>query len=112
MHIIGDVKDKDTVIVDDIIDSAGTLVETVQALKSHGARRVFAVCTHGLLSGKAIERIESAPLEKVYISDTVPLLKEKAKCEKIEILSVSKLFAEAINSIHEETSVSKLFLLE
>lgn len=112
MHIIGDVKDKDTVIVDDIIDTAGTLVETVQGLKSHGARRVFAVCTHGLLSGKAIERIESAPLEKVYISDTVPLIEEKAKCEKIETLSVSKLFAEAINSIHEESSVSKLFLLE
>jgi ribose-phosphate pyrophosphokinase len=112
MHIIGDVKDKDTIIVDDIIDTAGTLVETVQGLKSHGARRVFAVCTHGLLSGKAIERIESAPLEKVYISDTVPLSEEKAKCEKIETLSVSKLFAEAINSIHDETSVSKLFLLE
>lgn len=112
MHIIGDVKDKDTVIVDDIIDTAGTLVETVQGLKSHGARRVFAVCTHGLLSGKAIERIESAPLEKVFISDTIPLTEEKAACEKIEMLSVSKLFAEAINSIHEETSVSKLFLLE
>ncbi len=112
MHIIGDVKDKDTIIVDDIIDTSGTLAETVQGLKSHGARRVFAVCTHGLLSGKAIERIESAPLEKVYISDTVPLTEEKAKCEKIEVLSVSKLFAEAINSIHEETSVSKLFLLE
>jgi len=112
MHIIGDVKNKDTVIVDDIIDTAGTLVETIHALKAHGARRVFAVCTHGLLSGKAIERIESAPLEKVYISDTVPLTGEKAKCEKIEMLSVSKLFAEAINSIHDETSVSKLFLLE
>ena len=112
MHIIGDVKDKDTVIVDDIIDTAGTLVETIHGLKSNGARRVFAVCTHGLLSGKAIERIESAPLEKVYISDTVPLIEEKSKCEKIETLSVSKLFAEAINSIHEETSVSKLFLLE
>jgi ribose-phosphate pyrophosphokinase len=112
MHIIGDVQDKDTVIVDDIIDTAGTLVETVHGLKAHGARRVFAVCTHGVFSGKAIERIESAPLEKVYISDTVPLTEEKAKCEKIEMLSVSKLFAEAINSIHEETSVSKLFLLE
>jgi ribose-phosphate pyrophosphokinase len=112
MHIIGDVKDKDTVIVDDIIDSAGTLVETIHGLKSQGARRVFAVCTHGLFSGKAIERIESAPLEKVFISDTVPLTGEKAKCKKIEMLSVSKLFAEAINNIHEETTVSKLFLLE
>ena len=112
MHIIGEVEGKDTVIVDDIIDTAGTLVETVHGLKAHGARRVFAVCTHGLFSGKAIERIESAPLEKVYISDTVPLTGGKAKCEKIEMLSVSNLFAEAINSIHEETSVSKLFLLE
>jgi ribose-phosphate pyrophosphokinase len=112
MHIIGDVKDKDTIIVDDIIDTAGTLVETVHGLKAHGARRVFAVCSHGLLSGKAIERIEAAPLEKVYISDTVPLTEEKAKCEKIDVLSVSNLFAEAITSIHDETSVSKLFLLE
>jgi ribose-phosphate pyrophosphokinase len=112
MHIIGKVDRHDAIIVDDIIDTAGTLIETVQALKDNGARRVFAVCTHGLLSGKAIERIESAPLEKVYISDTVPLNEEKANCKKIEVLSVSNLFAEAINSIHEETSVSKLFLLE
>ena len=111
MHIIGDVKDKDTIIVDDIIDTAGTLVETVHALKEHGARRVFAVCTHGLLSGKAIERIDGAPLEKVFISDTIPLPDCKSKCKKIGVLSVSKLFAEAINNIYEETSVSKLFLL-
>ena len=73
MHIIGDVKNKDTIIFDDIIDTGGTLVETVNALKKNGAKRVFAACTHGVLSGKAIERIESSPLEKIFISDTIPL---------------------------------------
>lgn len=112
MHIIGNVEGKDAILVDDIIDSAGTMVKTVDALKDKGARRIFAVCTHGLLSGPAISRIEESPLEKVFISDTVPLANEKAKCEKIEVLSVSDLFAEAINSIHDETSVSKLFLVK
>ena len=112
MHIIGDVEGQDAIIVDDIIDTAGTMVETIQALKDNGAKRVFAVCTHGLLSGKAIERLENAPIEKVYISDTVPLPEEKAKCTKIEVLSAATLFAEAITSIHEASSVSKLFLLE
>ncbi|MCP4221192.1 MAG: ribose-phosphate pyrophosphokinase [bacterium] len=110
MHIIGDVRDKDAIIVDDIIDTAGTLTETAKGLKEHGARRIFAACTHGLLSGEAIERINDSPLEKLFICDTVPLLDEKQHCEKIEVLSVSKLFAEAIDSIHQETSVSKLFL--
>jgi len=112
MHIIGDVEGQDAIIVDDIIDTAGTLVETVQALKDNGANRVFAVCTHGLLSGKAIERLEKSTIEKVFISDTVPLPEEKAQCAKIEVLSVANLFAEAINNIHEASSVSKLFLLE
>jgi ribose-phosphate pyrophosphokinase len=112
MNIIGDVQDKDTVIVDDIIDSAGTMVKTVEALKDKGAKRVFAVCTHGLLSGEAISRIENAPLEKLFISDTVPLQNDKAKCRKIEVISVSDLFAKAINSIHDETSVSTLFSIE
>jgi ribose-phosphate pyrophosphokinase len=112
MHIIGDVADKDTIIVDDIIDTAGTLVKNVHALKEKGANRVFAVCTHGLLSGEAIKRIEDSPLEKLFISDTIPLLGEKTDCKKIEVLSVADIFAEAINSIHEETSVSKLFLVK
>jgi ribose-phosphate pyrophosphokinase len=110
MNIIGDVKDKDTIIVDDIVDSAGTLVETVKALKENGANEVYAVCTHGVLSGEAIDRIEKSPLKEIYISDTVPLIDFKANCKKIKVLSVSKLFSEAIDSIHQETSVSKLFL--
>jgi ribose-phosphate pyrophosphokinase len=110
MYIIGDVKDKDVIIVDDIIDTAGTMMETVRTLREKGARRIFAACTHGVLSGQAIERIEDAPLEKLYISDTIPLKGCKQECKKIEVLSVSELFAEAIDSIHKETSVSKLFL--
>jgi ribose-phosphate pyrophosphokinase len=110
MNIIGKVDGKDCIIVDDIIDSAGTLVETVKSLKDKGARHVSAACTHGLLTGKAIERLENSEIEKLYISDTVPLLGDKSKCSKIEVLSVSTLFAEAINSIHDETSVSKLFI--
>lgn len=110
MNIIGDVDGKDAVIVDDMIDTAGTLVETVSVLKKMGARRVFAVCTHGLFSGPAIERIETSSLEKVFVSDTIPLTDCKENCEKIKVISVSKLFANAIESIHNETSVSNLFL--
>ncbi|MCK5057831.1 MAG: ribose-phosphate pyrophosphokinase [Candidatus Aminicenantes bacterium] len=110
INIIGDVKDKNCIIVDDIVDTAGTLEKTVGAIKKKGANRVFAVCTHGIFSGKAIDHIENSALEKIYVSDTIPLTEDKLKCEKIEVLSVSKLFANAINSIHEETSVSKLFI--
>lgn len=109
LHIIGDVAGKDTILVDDIIDTAGTLIETVKSLKQNGAQRIFAVCTHGLLSGPALQRINESHLEKVFVSDTVPLTGNVAECEKIEVLPVAKLFAEAISSIHEETSVSTLF---
>ena len=110
MHIIGNVKDKNVIIVDDIIDTAGTLYETIKALKKNGAKSIYALCTHGIFSGKAIEKIENSPVEKIFVSDTIPLKNDKLKCNKIEVLSVAKLFAEAIDSIHEETSVSKLFL--
>ena len=110
IHIIGEVKDKDAIIVDDIVDTAGTLTETVKALKENGAKRVYAACTHGIFSGQAIEKISSSYIDKIFISDTIPLNNEKLKCGKIETLSVAKLFAQAIDSIHKETSVSKLFL--
>lgn len=109
-HIIGDVKDKNVIIVDDIIDTAGTLYETIKALKKNGAKNIYALCTHGIFSGRAIEKVKNSPVEKIFVSDTIPLKNDKLKCNKIEVLSVSKLFAEAIDSIHEETSVSKLFL--
>jgi len=110
MHIIGDVRGKTAIIVDDIIDTAGTLSETIKALKKHGAEKIYAACTHGIFSGKAIGRINEAPVEKVFTTDTVPLLGEKKDCAKIEVLSVAKLFADAIDSIHNETSVSTLFV--
>jgi ribose-phosphate pyrophosphokinase len=109
MDIIGEVKGKNVIIVDDIIDTAGTIVETMNILKERGARRIFAVCTHGILSGPAIERLTNSAVEKLFVSDTIPMCAEK-KCDKVESLSVAELFAQAIDSIHKETSVSKLFL--
>jgi ribose-phosphate pyrophosphokinase len=109
-HIIGDVVGKDAIIVDDIIDTAGTICETVNALQQNGAKRIFAVCTHGIFSGQAYQRISNSALEKIYTTDTIPVRDLDKVSGKIEVLSVAKLFAEAIKSIHEETSVSKLFL--
>jgi len=110
MHIIGDVEGKNAIIVDDIIDTAGTLSETIKALKKKGAKRVFAACTHGIFSGKALPRINESPLENIFITDSIPLHCSREECPKIEVLSVAGLFADAIESIHKETSVSKLFL--
>lgn len=112
MHIIGDVRGKNAIIVDDIIDTAGTLSATISALKKNGARKVYAACTHGIFSGKAIERINAAPLEKIFVTDSIPRRCPPGQCPKIEVLSLAKLFAEAIESIHRETSVSKLFLIK
>jgi ribose-phosphate pyrophosphokinase len=112
MHIIGDVRNKNAIIVDDIIDTAGTLAATINALKKHGARKIYAACTHGIFSGKALERINAAPLEKIFVTDTIPQRRPAGDCRKIEVLSVSRLFARAIASIHRETSVSKLFLIK
>jgi len=110
MHIIGEVDGKDAIIVDDIIDTAGTLTETAKALKEKGARRVYAACTHGILSGAAIERINGSLLDNVHISDTIPQNPQNLTSGKIVVLSVAELFARAIDSIHKETSVSKLFV--
>ncbi len=109
-HIIGKVKDKIAIIVDDIVDTAGTLTNTVEALLRKGAKKVYAVTTHAVLSGPAIERIKKSNIEKLIVTDTVPLSEEGKKCEKIEVLSINPLLGEAIRSIHEETSVSRLFL--
>jgi ribose-phosphate pyrophosphokinase len=110
MHVIGDVAGRACVILDDIIDTAGTLVKTAQALVDNGATRVLACATHAVLSGEAIERISKSPLEKVVVTNTIPL-SEKGKSEpKIEVRSIAGLIGSAIRSIHEETSVSKLFV--
>ena len=110
IHVIGDVDDKTAVVVDDIVDSAGTLVKAVEALLEAGARGVLAYCTHAVLSNPAIERITASSIEKLIVSDTVPLRPDARDCEKIHVLSVASLLGEAILSVHAETSVSKLFV--
>jgi ribose-phosphate pyrophosphokinase len=110
MNIIGQVEGKNCVIVDDMVDTAGTLCETVKALKGKGANRIFCAATHAVLSGKALENLENAPLEKLIITDTIAASEKAAKCGKLEILSIAPLLAEAIQRIHEESSVSSLFV--
>ena len=110
IHVIGDVAGKTALIVDDIVDSAGTLVKAVDALLDAGAARVQACCTHPVLSDPAIERIEASPIEKLIVSDTIPLRPHTKDCKKIQVLSVASLLGDAIMSVHDETSVSKLFV--
>ena len=111
MNVIGDVAGRTCILQDDIIDTAGTIVKAAAALKANGAARVFACAVHGVLSGQAIERLESAPIDQVIITDTIPLTTERARgCRKIKQLSVARLLGQAIRSIHEETSVSSLFV--
>jgi ribose-phosphate pyrophosphokinase len=110
MSVIGDVKGKIAVIIDDMIDTAGTLTEAVNAVLEHGATKVFAVATHGVLSGPAIQRLIDSPVEKVVVTDTIPLTEEARNSGKIVQLSVADLFAEAIYRIHNYDSVSSLFI--
>jgi ribose-phosphate pyrophosphokinase len=110
MNVVGDVRGKTCVIQDDIIDTAGTIAKAAGALKANGAARVFACAVHGVLSGPAIERIERAPLEKLIVTNTIPLNGDRARCGKIMTLSVAKLLGQAIKNIHEESSVSSLFV--
>jgi ribose-phosphate pyrophosphokinase len=110
MNVVGDVEGRVCMIADDIIDTAGTIQKAAQALKDSGASRVVASAVHGVLSGPAIKRIEAAPIDRLIMTNTIPLSGEKAACEKIVVLSVARLLAQAIRSIHEETSVSKLFV--
>lgn len=109
MHIIGDVSGKVAILVDDIVDTAGTITKSAQALMEHGAERVLACCTHPVLSGPAIERIEESHLDRAIVTNTIPLDDRKRACEKIQVLSVAKLLGEAIRRIYEETSISSLF---
>ncbi len=110
MHLIGDVKDKTAIILDDMIDTAGTLTQAARALKEHGAKTIYACATHGVLSGPAIDRINESDLEKVVITDTIPLGEKEARTDKIKVLSVAELLAEAIRRIHQDESVSSLFV--
>ncbi len=110
MHLIGDVEGRDAVIIDDMIDTAGTLVQGARALTEFGAGRVFCVSTHAVLSGPAIGRINESVLEQVIVSNTIPLTAAGRACPKIKQLSVADLFGEAIKRIHDFDSVSSLFV--
>ena len=110
MNVVGDVSGRVCIIADDIIDTAGTIQKAAQALMENGASRVLASAVHGVLSGPAIERINASPIDKLIVTNTIPLNGDKAACDKIVVLSVARLLAQAIRSIHEETSVSKLFV--
>ena len=110
MNLIGDVRGRSTLIVDDIIDTAGTLVKTADALMREGATQVYAACTHAVFSGPAVERIENSVIAEVVATDSVPLCEAAKHVKKIKILSVAELLARGIRSIHEETSISELFI--
>ena len=110
MRVIGDVRGTTALIVDDIINTAGTLTKTAEALLAEGATRVYATCTHPVLSGPAVERICKSPIEEVVVTDSVPLSEAARKVSKIKVLSVAELLARGILSIHEETSISELFI--
>ncbi len=110
MHLIGDVSGRPALVIDDIIDTAGTLVKTAEALLQNGATKVFAACTHAVLSGPAVERITKSAIEEVVVTDSVPLSDAARAVPKIKVLSVAPLLARGIQSIHEETSISELFI--
>jgi ribose-phosphate pyrophosphokinase len=109
-HVIGEVKDCDVVILDDMVDTGGTLVESAEALKREGAKRIFSACSHPVLSGKAVEKIENSNLEKLIVTNTIPLQGKSRSSNKIVTLSVASLFGEAIRRINKGQSVSSLFI--
>ena len=110
MNIIGDIKGKTALLLDDMVDTAGTLTQAADALVKAGAKKVAACCTHAVLSGHALEKINQSALEKMVVSDTIPLKPEAQSCKKIVILSIASLLGEAIKRIHNNDSVSSLFV--
>jgi len=110
MNVIGDVEGRTCILQDDIIDTAGTIQKGATALKDAGALKVFACAVHGVLSGPAIDRVENSPIDQLIVTNTIPLRGDAQNCRKIVVLSVARLLGQAIRSIHEETSVSSLFV--
>jgi ribose-phosphate pyrophosphokinase len=108
MHVLGDVEGRDVILVDDIIETAGSLTEAAAVLKKKGAKSVYAAVTHAVLSGPALERLENSAIEKLWVTDSIAIPKEKEH-KKVEVVSVAKLFAEAIRRIHHSESISSLF---
>jgi len=110
MHIIGDVSGKTCVIIDDMVDTAGTLCKAADALKEHGAEKIVAYATHAVLSGKALENLMDSQIDELVVTDTIPLSQEVISCGKIRQLSVANMLAETIRRIHEEESVSSIYM--
>ncbi len=110
LHIVGDVADRTAVIVDDIVDTAGSLTETAKAVLAGGATRIYAAITHPVLSGPAVKRIEESPIEQLVTTDSIPLRPDAAGCEKITVTPIARLLGEAIRRTHNEESVSSLFV--
>ncbi len=110
MNIIGDVKDRSCVLVDDMVDTAGTLCQAAKALKERGARSVSAYCTHAVLSGNALQNIEASTLDELVVTDTIPLTEEAAACTRIRQLSVAALLGESINRMSSGQSLSSMFI--
>ena len=109
MHIIGDVEGRDCIIVDDMIDTGGTLCKAAEALKEHGAKRVFAYATHPVLSGKAVENIRNSVIDEVIVTDSIPLSAELKAIDKIKVLTLADMLAETIRRISNEESISAMF---
>jgi ribose-phosphate pyrophosphokinase len=109
LHVIGEVRNQNCIIFDDMVDTAGTLALSAEALLREGAKRVFAACTHPVLSGPAVDRITGSGIEKMFVTNTIPLTEKAKTCSKIQVLSVAELFGEAIRRINEGSSVSSLF---
>jgi ribose-phosphate pyrophosphokinase len=110
MNVVGDVNGRTCLIIDDLIDTAGTLVKVAQALVQKGASSVYACCTHPVLSGAAVENLVESPITEVVVTNTIPLAEAAKQVSKIKVLSIAGLIGRAIQSIHEETSVSRLFI--
>lgn len=110
MHVIGDVNDKYAILFDDMIDTAGTITQAATAIRASGAKRVVAACAHAVLSGPALDRISKSDLEEVIVTNTIPTDSKRDECSKLTVLSVAPLLGEAIKRIHEESSISSLFI--
>jgi len=110
MNVLGDVRDRNCIIIDDLVDTAGTLCNAVEALKLRGAKTVSAYCTHAVLSGPAIERIENSSMDMLVVTDTIPLQPEGKKCKKIHVISMASMLAEVIRRIHTSEPVSSIVL--
>jgi ribose-phosphate pyrophosphokinase len=110
MNVIGEVENKDAIILDDMVDTGGTTIQAAAALKEKGACRVVAACTHAVLSGNAVEKVNNSVLEELIVTNTIPLNSKKEECKKLTVLSIAPLIGEAIKRIHEESSISSLFV--